>query len=272
MEFSLFSATGCMRCNIVKSYMKDNSISYQEFDFKADGKDEFNTFYRKNRPHIFRGKEGVEFPILFDGEKVIQGVGVIIAFFKEKRLLEGSVARSDLSHGWVSGLNISSLTPDMSDDFLAVIEYLRSHGLKTLIETDGRNSEVLSRLVDNSLVDRLDFKLKGPAGLYEEITGTSLDETGLEYSLTLAGKCPEYQIILPLEPFLRSGGQRDIIAPEEASKAAAFVEKATGSKTHPFFIKKSIPADEADTITKPNLFKYRTACRRYMVKTDILKD
>jgi pyruvate formate lyase activating enzyme len=272
MPFALFSATGCMRCKIVKSYMDENGIAYQEFDFKSDGKDEFNAFYRKNRPDIYRGKEGVEFPILYTENKVIQGVAMIIAFLKAEDRLNDFVTRSELSHGWVSGLNISNGQVFLCDDFLAVVAVLKSHGLKTQIETDGRNAEILSRLTEKSLVDLLTFNLKGPAGLYATLTGNPLDKEELELSLSLIEQCPEYKIILPLLPFWRTDKQKDFISPEEAAQAAAFVEQVTNKKTHPFYIKQYLLSnDEKETLPVPNLFKYRTACRRYMVKAEILK-
>ncbi len=271
MEFSLFSATGCMRCKIVKSYMKENSIAFQEFDFKADGKDEFNAFYRKNRSSIYRGEEGVEFPLLYDGEKVIQGVGVIIAFLKAERRLDQFVSRSELSHGWVSGLNISEGDASCVNEFVDVVAFLKAHGLKTQIETDGRNAKILSLLVEKSLVDRLNFNLRGPADLYEVIIRSPLDPEELTLSLSLVEHCPEYKIILSLQTFLRTDTQKGLLSPEDASKAAAFVEKATGKKTHPFFIKDCISPEDKDVLPAPNLFKYRTVCRRYMVKTEIYK-
>lgn len=272
MGFSLFSATGCMRCKIVKAYMNENSIAFQEFDFKADGKDEFNAFYRKNRSSIFRGVEGVEFPLLGDGENVIQGVGVIIAWLENKKLLDSFVTRSDLSHGWVSGLDVSGYDMSLSGEFVAVVEYLKAHGLQTQVETDGRNAEILKQLVDNSLVDRLIFNLKGPADLYQNLTGMALEEEELTFSLSLIEKCAEYQINLSLRQFERDEGQNDIISPEEAALAAALVEQATGKKTHPFYIKNCISPEVKETLPAPNLFKYRTACRRYMVKTEISKE
>lgn len=272
MKFSLFSATGCMRCKIIKSYMEEKSLAFQEFDFKAEGKDEFNAFYRKNRSDIFRGEEGVEFPILFTGEKVVQGVGMIIAFLKTEHLLDQFVSRSELSHGWVSGLNISDGDAGLGSEFIEVVEYLKSHGLKTQMETDGRNAQVLNQLIEKNLVDRLTVNLKGPANLYERLIGTCLDEEELKLSLTLAEKSPEYQIFLTLLPFVRTGSHFDLISPEEAAQAAEFVEQATGKKNHPFYIKNCIPSDENASFDEPNLFKYRTACRRYMVKTEIFKE
>jgi len=252
--------------------MDDLGITYQEFDFKLDGKDEFNAFYRKNRSDIYRGKEGVEFPIFFNGEKIVQGVGVIIAFLKAEELLNRFVTRSELSHGWVNGLNLNAKS-SLGDEFIEVVQHLKIHGLKTQIKTDGRNVHILKKLCEKQLVDRLIFNLRGPAGLYEALTGIPLSEEELFQSLLLLEQCPEYKIILSIVPVRRSNNKIEYISPEEAGEAAAFIEEATNRKTHPFYIKASMPSAEMEVEALPSsfLFKYRTACRRYMVKTEIEK-
>ena len=63
------------------------------------------------------------------------------------------------------------------------------------------------------------------------------------------------------------------LTPEEAGGAAVLVEKATGSKKHPFVIR-LLPPEKGQEIEPPaqsELFKYRTACRRHMVLADIEK-
>jgi pyruvate formate lyase activating enzyme len=271
MKYSLFSATGCRRCKIVKSYLEEHNIEFSEFDIKADGKEKFNAFYRLNRSSIYRGEEGIEFPLLFEGEQVVQGVGVIVAFLKNKELLGEFVSRSDLSQGWVSGLSIGTGYPSLNNNFIDLILFLKDHGLQTCIETDGRNSHLMNRLIESKLIDKLIFNLYGPAAIYEEVSGSPISEEELSKSLSLLSNCPEYQIILSLSPFWRDGKNKDIIEPDEAARAAAFVEKATGKKTHPFFIKEDISGQEKAALPEFNIFKYRTACRRYMVKSEILK-
>ncbi|MBC8440994.1 MAG: hypothetical protein H8D87_15090 [Deltaproteobacteria bacterium] len=273
MSFTLFSATGCMRCKIVKSYMDDHGMVYEDHDMKAEGKDIFNGFYRKNRPDIFRGEEGIEFPILYTGEKIKQGVGEILAFLKAEDKLIEFIKRSDLSHGWISGLNIFANDVSMGDDFLEILRYIKTHGLLIQLETDGRNSHLLETIITENLVDRLLFQLRGPAELYEVITGFSLEKEELCKSLCLAGKSPGYQIILSISCIPRPHGQPGYITPEEATSAAALVEQATGSKKHPFFIKGVAPPPDLDITPLPvsAFFKYRTACRPYMVLAEILK-
>lgn len=161
MSFTLFSATGCMRCGIVKSYMDEHDLAFEDYDIKADGKDRFKKFYKDNRSRIFRGEEGLEFPILFTNEKVFQGVGVIIAFLRAKGALDGFFTRSDLSLGWISGLNVSAKKISNGDAFVEILRFLKNHGLMIQMETDGRNALLLETIIKENLINRLIFNLRG---------------------------------------------------------------------------------------------------------------
>ncbi len=266
MTLQLFTATGCMRCKIVKTYMAEHKISFEELDINTNGKNAFKEFYRKNRPHIFRGLEGIEFPILFTGDKIYQGVGIVLSHLMAEDRLDGFVFRSELCHGWISGLSISAKPLSEGKDFFSLLEFLKNKGLMIQLETDGRNSHVLETVIKGKWVHRLIFYLRGPAELYEPVTGVALTEDELIHSLSLLNPSIEYQIILPISFIPGKAGEGRYLSPEEAAKAAELVEKATGSKKHPFFIKE--PAWDK----KPSdLFKYRTLCRRHMVLCDILK-
>lgn len=272
MPYQLFSATGCSRCKIVKSFMDKKNIAYEEQDIKAWGKDAFKVFYRESRPDIFRGEEGVEFPILFTGEKIYQGVGVILAFLISDDRLDGFVKRSTLSHGWISGLNISAKTLTDGKAFLYLLGFLKDQGLMIQLETDGQNAAFLETALKEKRVHRLVFYLRGPAELYEELTGMALDEEELSYSLSLLNDSFEYRIILPVTAFIRKSGETGFLTPEEAARAAALVEKTTGSKKHPFYIEPVMPSPQLNIESLPDsaFFKYRTQCRRHMVLCDIL--
>ena len=266
MRVQLFTATGCMRCKTVKAYMIGHQIAFEELDINTNGKDAFKDFYRKNRPDIFRGMDGIEFPILYTGKKIYQGIGIILAYLMAEERLDGFVTRSDLSHGWISGLNISARPLADGKDFLNLLEFLKHNGLMIQLETDGRNFLLLETALKEKWVHRLIFHLLGPAGLYEPITGFALFEDELIHSLSLLNNSIEYKIILPISYIPEGDGNGRYLSPEEAARSAELVEKATNSKKHPFFIQEPVwdknPAD---------VFKYRTLCRRYMVLCDILK-
>jgi pyruvate formate lyase activating enzyme len=273
MSFVIFTATGCERCNTAKSFMNDKGISYEEKDIKGYGREAFNLFYRENRSRIYRGKEGLEFPILFTGEDVIQGVGEIIGWLQAGDNLTGFIHRSELSHGWIDGLNISSGARDWGDDFLTVLRYLKKQGLKIQLESDGRNADLLEVVIRETLVDRIIFELLGTPEIYDAITGRPVKQEELIQSILLTIQAPDYQFVLTLHPLKRNEGKLAFITPEEAAQAAALVEQITGNKKHPFFVRALSPSPGLDIAPLPHtaLFKYRTACRRYMVMAEIFK-
>jgi pyruvate formate lyase activating enzyme len=253
--------------------MEINNIAYEVLDIHTNGKEAFTLFYRENRSHIFRGPEGVEFPILSAGGKIFQGVGLALAYLMADERLDGSVTRGELSHGWISGLNVSAKTAGDGFEFLCLLRFLKDHGLMIQIEADGRNSVLLKSILKERLVQRLFFYLRGTADLYEALTGTALSPEELSYSLSLLDGSVDYQIILPIVFMARRNGGSAWLSPEEAAGAAEFAEKATGRKKHPFFIKALAPPESSHVppLSEAELFKYRTLCRRYMVLCDILK-
>ena len=269
----LFTATGCMRCKIVKAYMAEHQIVFEELDINTNGKDPFKEFYRKNRPDIFRGLDGIEFPILFADGRIYQGVGIALAYLMAEERLDGFVFRSDLSHGWISGINISAKPLADGKTFLSLLEFLKDNGLMIQLETDGRNPLLLETALTEKWVHRLIFNLLGPADLYTSITGFALPEDELLHSLSVLTPSIDYQIILPISLIPGKDGESRYLSPEEAARAAELVEKATGSKKHPFFIREPAGANGINIapLQQADLFKYRTLCRRHMVLCDILK-
>lgn len=263
MAGTIYTATGCIRCKIAKAFMAEKGLDFAEVDIKGEDKAVFNRFYRDNRSDIFRGPEGIEFPIYHDGDTLKQGVGVIIGWLQAGDKLEGYISRSELSHGWIDGLNISSGDPAKAEDFLTVLRHLKKQGLMIQIETDGRNPDLLESIVTEKLADKVIFHFPGLAGV-EETTA----------SLALAALAPKYQLLLTIAPITRADGQISYLSPEEAAQAAALAEAVLGSKKHPFLIQ-AAPESELqglEPLPGPGLFKYRTACRRFMVLAEIKKD
>ncbi len=71
MDITLYTAPDCIRCKIVKAFLNERGIAYDTIDFKAQA-EEFNTFYRTNRPKIYRNPEGVEFPLFYNGMSFVR--------------------------------------------------------------------------------------------------------------------------------------------------------------------------------------------------------
>ena len=172
MSITLYTAPDCLRCKIVKGFLAEHQIAYETVDFKADAQT-FNTFYRANRKAIYRNPEGVEFPLFDDGTVIKQGSGEVIAYLLSGHALEGAVTRSDLLHGWISGLYLSQCPAAEEDHFVELVQQLAKGGLTVCIQTDGRNPALLERLIGLNALAKVQLNIPGPASVYEALYGSA---------------------------------------------------------------------------------------------------
>jgi len=278
MGNTIFTATGCARCKITKRFMQKDNIPYEEFDFKAAGKDAFAQFYRANRSEIFRDKDGVEFPVFTDGSQIRQGVSVIIGHLIAGDRLKGFIQRSILHGEWIDGFNISSGDPAAADDLLRVLGFLKQNGLKLQLACNGKNSAVLAKLLDQGLGDRLIMEVKGPLALYSTLCGEEVNDEDVTQSIALASRFPQYEYFTAVAPLARPDGSIGFLTPEEIGATARLIEESAGSKKNPYTlstVNHKAATDERFKSLAPlassAMFKYRTAARRYQVMTEIQK-
>jgi glutaredoxin len=278
MSHTLYTAAGCARCKITKRFMTEQGITYDEFDINSDGKEVFARFYRANRNAIFRDKDGVEFPVLSDGSVIRQGAGVIIGYLIAGDGLDSFIGRSVLHGEWIDGFNISGGDPARVDELIRVLSYIKQSRLKIQLTTSGKNAAVLEKIVARGLGDRLVMEVKGPAELYEALTGESIDVQELAQSIRLATRFDEYQFYTAVAPVQRGDDHISFLSPEEIGQTARMIEAATGSKKNPYELRAFDLSDAPEEVVKslealPDsaFFKYRTAARRYQVMTEIKK-
>lgn len=273
MPYTLFTAPDCLRCKIVKEFLADRNITYSSYDFK-DNKDVFNAFYRANRTAIYRNHEGVEFPLLHDGGNNIlrQGSGEIIAYLLAGHALEPCVRRSELLHGWISGLHVSQCPEELEEAFTELAGRLAKGGLNVVLETDGRKAALLGALLGAGLAARVVLNLLGPADVYPEAVGEELDPDDLAKSLSLVRGHPDHAVRLLLRPVTPHGGRPYYISPAQAAEAARMLCQAGADMQMPFSV--AVGPQTADGLERPqadDLLPYRGKLRNHLVKADIEK-
>lgn len=281
MSNIIFTATGCTRCKIVKSFMNERNIPYVEKDMKSEGKEEFQNFYKANRSNIYRGPDGIEFPIITDGKNIRQGIGASIAYLHSGDKLDGFFSVGTLHKEWVDGIHISLGNPEYTEDFIEVLRYFKGNNLKLQIETNGNNSHILQKILDEGLADVVIMNVLGPLDLYRQIFRKDFSSHEIEKSIALLPQFPEYRFETTVSPIIRKEGEQaeiSYLTPEEVGEAAKLIEKVTGSKKNPYLIRLFRPEKATDERFKsiepisPNmLFTYRTAARAYQVFTEIEK-
>jgi len=274
MNITIYTATGCTRCKIVKNFMNEQGINYVEKDIKAEGKEDFQAFYKENRSAIFRGPDGIEFPIITDGEYIRQGIGASIAFLHSGTKLDGFFSVGTLHKEWVDGIHVSGGNLENAEDFLAVLRYLKANNMKLQMDTNGKNSGILQQILDENLADVMIMHVLGPEQLYSQLAGQNIDIDDIKASLAIVQNFPKFKIETVITPVIRADGTVSYLTPEEIGETAKLIEEGTGSKKIPYVLKGFNPKGAQQSDFKSleplaNLFAYRTKARAYQVFTEI---
>jgi len=277
----IFTAGACPRCKIAKRFMDERGIAYEEFDIEGDGMDTFRQVYGEHRGLIFRGKEGIEFPVFTDGTAVRQGVGMVISYLIAGTKLDGFIGRSQLSKGWIDGLHVSGGDPSLATELVVTLSFLKKGGLQLQLDTNGKNLSVLERLLEERLGDRIIMDVKGPLALYGKLLGGEIDPVEIVKTMALLPKFPEYQFQTTVAPMVRQEGERPEISyltPEEIGETAKLIKYTTGSHQQPYLLRIFDPDACSDKRIKAveglpynAMFKYRTAAREHLPRTEIEK-
>ena len=282
MTYTLFTATGCARCKIAKKFMDEKGIGYEEHDISGEGKDLFGQFYRNNRNSVYRGKEGIEFPVFTDGTIIRQGVGVVIAFLRAGTRLDGFIGRSELSHGWMDGIHVSRGDPALAEELMEVLGFLKKNGLKLQFDTNGKNASVVQKLLEQGLGNRVIMDLKGPMVLYNALLGGEIDPQEIRRTMELVTKFPEYRFETTVAPFFGQGSETGgvrYLTPEEIGDTAKWIREVTASNKQPYLLRPFDPDTSPDQrfkshekLSPNNLLRYRSAARKHQVLTELEKN
>lgn len=270
MAITLYKAPNCLRCKITKEYMEANNIPYDSFDLEAD-KDIVNSFYRNNRARLYRNPEGTEFPMFHDADKdvILQGTGLVLAYLLSGDKLNACVDRSELLHGWISGLNVSKVPAGQESNFLELVRLLAKGGLQVYLVSDGRNSALLEKILAENLVAKMALDIPGPASVYPDAGAIAPTQDDLKKSIALARGHSNSVIRLWLAPLKSSSGYY-WLSPDQAGEAASMVADAADPGL-PFGIQASGATADGLEPLEDNLLPYRSKVRNYLPKSDILK-
>jgi pyruvate formate lyase activating enzyme len=278
MSITIYSAPGCLRCKIVKQHLTDSGRTFRDVDALGDSKEDFKAFYREKRAKIYRGPDGVEFPIFCEGDTIRQGLPMVLAYLIAGPDLDGFF-KPGLLHGrWIDGIDVSGGDPVRGQALIEVLAFLKKQNLKLELETNGVNAALLGQVLEQGLADRVLMEVIGPAELYEALL-PSVEPEEIKKSIALVSQCEDYYFYTTIAPVTREMADREkisYITPEEIGAAADLIKTAAGDSKQPYRLKVFDPrtVKEAklkgfEPLAKNELFKYRTMARRHQFKTEI---
>lgn len=282
MSITLFTATGCVRCRMVRQFLKERGLTYRDHDALGEGKEAFRSFYQANRQKIYRGADGIEFPLYCDGDVIRQGLPGVIAHLVAGPSLNGFFTHGRKPGQWIDGIDVSGGDPAYGEEFLEVLIYLKKQDFKIQIDTNGLNADLLASVIDHKLADCVIMEVKGSLDLYGLILQQPVDSAEIEKSIILVSKLSEYRFITIIAPIVRQPGdppEVSYITPEEVAQAAKLIKTATGDNQQPYGLRLFDPKTSDDerlrtceALNQSTLFKYRTQARKHQFKTEIMKD
>lgn len=282
MSITIFSATGCVRCKVVRRFLEARGSDFQDHDALLEGREGFKRFYQNNRGFIHRGPEGIEFPVYFDGEVIRQGLAPVLGHLFGGAALKGFFKPAMLHGEWVDGIVISGGDPAGGEQFLEVVRYLKKEGFKLQMETNGLNADLLQVILERRLADRIVMDVKGPLSLYGLILQKPVDPEEIKRSVALVATCGDYRFVTTIAPIFREAGDPakiTYITPEEVAETAHLIKAVTGNHRQPYFLRVFDPklADDeqlktAEALPQNAIYLYRTQASRHQVKTEIAKD
>jgi pyruvate-formate lyase-activating enzyme/glutaredoxin len=282
MSITIYSATGCVRCRVVREFLNEHGLPFQDYDALSEGKEAFRSFYQKNRRKISRGPEGVEFPIYCDNGVIRQGLPAVTAYLIGGPALDGFFKPGTLHGQWLDGIYISDGPPACGADLLETLAYLKKQNFKIRIDTNGLNADLLASILERGLADRVVMDVKGPLHLYDLILQRPVDPADIEKSIALISKCSDYGFVTTIGPIPRPTGeptQISYITPAEVAQTAELIKKAAGDNRQPYGLRFIDPkASGSENLYTPEAlpqnvhFRYRSEARRHQFKTEILKN
>jgi len=280
MPITIYSAKGCLRCKIVKQFLNNSGRTYQDVDALGEGRKPFREFYKNNRQKIYRGPDGVEFPIYSDGDTVRQGLPEVLAHLIAGPALQGFFKPGSLHGQWVDGIHISGGDPAHGEEFLNVLSYLKQQRLKLQVETNGVNAPLLEQVLERGLAERVIMEVFGPLEFYDALLAQPVDPQEIKRSIARVSQCKDYYFYSTIAPIIREKGdfdQSSYITPEEIAAAARLIGEAAGDNRQPYRLRAFDPktADDprlrqCEALARNDLFKYKTMARKHQFKTELI--
>jgi pyruvate formate lyase activating enzyme len=90
--------------------------------------------------------------------------------------------------GWIDAVCVSGGEPTLQKDLPEFLGKVKELGLLTGLETNGTKPDVLKRLLDEKLLDRVMMDIKGSRDRYSECCGVKVDVKKIEESIDLVKK------------------------------------------------------------------------------------
>ena len=166
----------------------------------------------------------------------------------------------------LEGVCITGGEPTMQQDLPKFAKKIKSIGLLVKLDTNGSNQKMLSKMINEKLVDYIAMDIKGPLDKYSKIVGVDVDKHAIEKSVKLIRNSKiDYEFRTTVVP--------DLVSKDDIVKIGKWLK---GSKR--YHLQKFRPAKVLDktfeekTCTSQELESYMLIVRKYFESCGIRND
>ena len=142
---------------------------------------------------------------------------------------------------WVNGVVICGGEPTLQPGLIPFIGRLKAANLPVKLDTNGGSPEVLNRLLAEKLVDYAAMDVKGPRGLWANVSGIPGAEAAMIESMRTVIQFPDYEFRTTVVPVLRGGGDISFLTVAEMADTGKMIVEVTGGNGHKYYIQKFVP-------------------------------
>lgn len=154
---------------------------------------------------------------------------------------------------WIKGIVICGGEPTIHQDLPDFLRRLKKGtGLEIKLDTNGNNPEMLSKLVEEGLVDYIAMDVKGSKEIYAFVTGIPVDTNRIEKSMKIA-TTKEHEFRTTLWP-IAFGDDLGWMNEQEAIEMAKWISRTTGTNQHNHYLQKFVSRTREEMIN-PRLSK-----------------
>ena len=156
---------------------------------------------------------------------------------------------------WVRGIVICGGEPTIHPDLPSFLRRLKKEaGLEIKLDTNGNNPEMLSRVIEEGIVDYIAMDIKGSKEIYSFVTGVmDIGLEKIEESISRVSKTPAYEFRTTLWP-VNFGGDVGWMNEQEAKNMANWIFQVTGTRNHKHYLQRFV-ARTKDEMISPFLSK-----------------
>lgn len=147
----------------------------------------------------------------------------------------------DDARRWVNGVVICGGEPTRQPDLVPFIARLKAARLPVKLDTNGGSPDVLNRLLAGKLVDYVAMDVKGPLGLWANLSGLPGSEAAMLESMRLVPRFPDHEFRTTVAPVVRGGGEISFLTAAEMAETARLIVETTGGGGHKYYIQKFVP-------------------------------